>query len=98
MGCHEHIDQSLRLSGTLLEFSSEERLECNHDTCAVLDGVIRDSARRIARAARQCGREVIGTQEDNPEAVNPNGRNARPHGHRSFVRDGNKKFPRKGEE
>ncbi len=54
MSCDEHINRSLRLSGALLEFASEVRLECEHDTCAVLDGVIRDSARRIALAAHQC--------------------------------------------
>ena len=54
MSCDEHINQSLQLSGVLLEFASEVRLECEHDTCAVLDGVIRDSARRIALAAHQC--------------------------------------------
>ncbi len=54
MSCDEHIHQSLQLSSVLLEFASEVRLECDHDTCAILDGVIRDSARRIALAVHQC--------------------------------------------
>jgi hypothetical protein len=51
--CHDHIKRALQLSSDLLELANTQRESCNHDGCLLLDGVVRDSAWKIRRAALQ---------------------------------------------
>jgi len=43
----------LRLSAELLELADEQRDECLHDSCMLLDGVVRDCAWKVRQAALQ---------------------------------------------
>lgn len=53
MTCHVHVSEALRLAAELLELADQQRSGCEHDGCLLLDGVIRDCAWKIRRAAQQ---------------------------------------------
>ena len=53
MACHDHMSEALRLSAELLELADEQRDECLHDSCMLLDGVVRDCAWKVRQAALQ---------------------------------------------
>jgi hypothetical protein len=47
------MSEALRLSAELLELADEQRDECLHDSCMLLDGVVRDCAWKVRQAALQ---------------------------------------------
>ena len=53
VACHDHMSEALRLSAELLELADEQRDECLHDSCMLLDGVVRDCAWKVRQAALQ---------------------------------------------
>ena len=53
MACHDHMSEALRLSAELLELADEQRDDCLHDSCMLLDGVVRDCAWKVRQAALQ---------------------------------------------
>jgi hypothetical protein len=56
--CHLHVSEALRLAAELLDLADEQRSGCEHDDCLLLDGVIRDCAWKIRRAALQWRRDT----------------------------------------
>lgn len=53
MTCHDHVSEALRLSSELLRLADERRDRCEHDSCLLLDGVVRDCAWKLRQAALQ---------------------------------------------
>ena len=53
MTCHDHVSEALRLSSELLRLADERRDLCEHDSCLLLDGVVRDCAWKLRQAALQ---------------------------------------------
>jgi hypothetical protein len=51
--CHDHVSEALRLSSELLRLADERRDSCEHDSCLLLDGVVRDCAWKLRQAALQ---------------------------------------------
>lgn len=51
MECNQRAQRALELSSLLLDLANEERDECEHDGCLLLDGILRDCALQIRRAA-----------------------------------------------
>jgi hypothetical protein len=51
--CHLHVSEALRLAAELLDIADQQRSGCEHDGCLLLDGVIRDCAWKVRRAALQ---------------------------------------------
>jgi len=51
VNCKVHLAVSMQLSELLLKHANEARPECEHDSCLILDGVMRDSALKIHRLA-----------------------------------------------
>jgi hypothetical protein len=49
--CHLHVSEALRLAAELLDLADQQRSGCEHDGCLLLDGVIRDCAWKVRRAA-----------------------------------------------
>jgi len=47
------VSEALRLSAELLKIANDQEIQCEHDGCLLLDGVIRDSAWKIRQAALQ---------------------------------------------
>jgi len=56
--CHDHIKRALKLSSDLLELANTQSEGCSHDGCLLFDGVVRDSAWKIRRAALEWLREL----------------------------------------
>jgi len=46
------VSEALRLAAELLDLADQQRSGCEHDGCLLLDGVIRDCAWKIRRAAQ----------------------------------------------
>ena len=53
MKCEHHVAEALQLSSELLSLANEQRSQCEHDACMLLDGVVRDCAWKIRQAALQ---------------------------------------------
>lgn len=51
--CEHHVSEALRLSTELLSLVNEQRSQCEHDACMLLDGIVRDCAWKIRQAALQ---------------------------------------------
>jgi len=51
--CDHHIARALHLSSELLKLANEQREDCEHDGCLLLDGVARDCAWKIRQVALQ---------------------------------------------
>ena len=47
------MSEALRLSAELMKLADDQRGDCEHDGCILLDGVIRDCAWKIRQAALQ---------------------------------------------
>jgi hypothetical protein len=58
VACHDHVSEALRLSFELLELADEQRDDCLHDGCMLLDGVVRDCAWKVRQAALQWHRDL----------------------------------------
>ncbi len=51
MECNQRAQRALEIASRLLELANEERDECEHDGCLLLDGMLRDCALQIRRTA-----------------------------------------------
>jgi hypothetical protein len=47
------VSEALRLSAELLNLANEQRSDCEHEACMLLDGVVRDCAWKIRQASLQ---------------------------------------------
>jgi hypothetical protein len=47
------VSEALELSADLIKLADEQRGDCEHDGCILLDGVVRDCAWKIRQAALQ---------------------------------------------
>ena len=63
MTCDEHVQRALRLTTDLLDLANEERDECHHDHCLLLDGILRDCALEIRKQALQSVLELTNESE-----------------------------------
>lgn len=63
MSCDEHVQRALRLTTELLDLANEERDECDHDHCLLLDGIVRDCAMQIRKQALQSVLELTDESE-----------------------------------
>jgi hypothetical protein len=57
------VQRALRLTTELLDLANEEREECNHDHCLLLDGIVRDCAMAIRTQALQSVLELTDAEE-----------------------------------
>jgi hypothetical protein len=76
--CDEHVQRALRLTTELLDLANEEREDCHHDHCLLLDGIVRDCAMEIRKQALQSVLELTDESErersgrsDVDDAVSP---------------------------
>jgi len=53
VACRVHVSEALRLSAELLALADEQRDNCEHDGCMLLDAVVRDCAWKVRQAALQ---------------------------------------------
>jgi len=49
--CADRADKALELSSKLLALVSDDRTECDHDACLLMNGIVRDCALQIRRTA-----------------------------------------------
>lgn len=63
MNCDEHVQRALRLTTELLDLANEERDDCRHDHCLLLDGILRDCAMQIRKQALQSVLELTNEGE-----------------------------------
>jgi len=61
--CDEHVQRALRLTTELLDLANEEREDCHHDHCLLLDGIVRDCAMQIRKQALQSVLELTDESE-----------------------------------
>ena len=69
MECDHHIARALHLSSELLKLANEQREDCEHDGCLLLDGVARDCAWKIRQVALQWRVDLValeGVDEKQP--------------------------------
>ena len=60
MECNRRAERALEIASLLLELANEERDECDHDGCLLLDGMLRDCALQIRRTATMRFLELAG--------------------------------------
>jgi hypothetical protein len=63
MECDRHVEEILKLTTTLLELVNQEREDCHHDHCLLLDGIARDCAMQIRKQALQSVLELTNDEE-----------------------------------
>jgi hypothetical protein len=68
VGCDEHVQRVLILTSQLLDLANEEREDCRHDHCLLLDGIVRDCARQIRKQALQLVLELTDEEERREES------------------------------
>lgn len=68
MTCDEHVQRALRLTTELLDLANEEREDCHHDHCLLLDGIVRDCAMEIRKQALQSVLELTDEEERKGES------------------------------
>ena len=61
MECNQHTQRALEIASLLLDLANEERNECGHDGCLLLDGILRDCALQIRRTATMRYLELLGS-------------------------------------
>jgi hypothetical protein len=76
MGCEQHLEEILKLSTMLLDLANEERDDCHHDHCLLLDGIMRDCAMQIRKQALQSVLELTNEEDrrqksDGSEGLSP---------------------------
>ena len=75
MNCRVHHEVSIQLSDVLLRHANKVRPECEHDSCLILDGVMRDCALRVRRLAEDLIKENETRELETPIApANEGGR------------------------
>jgi hypothetical protein len=68
LNCDEHVQRALRLTTELLDLANEEREDCQHDHCLLLDGILRDCALQIRKQALQSVLELTKEEEKSGES------------------------------
>jgi hypothetical protein len=66
----------LLLTSQILDLANEEREDCHHDHCLLLDGIVRDSAMNIRKQALKSVLELTNEEErkgenDAEDALSP---------------------------